>query len=203
MSAALSSYLERLIHPARKAYATAYAEHILASSNAPKVPTALDADTAQKIRRKVERYAKTADTAEDIAGACNIPEGLAHLPEAVRAYAREHGDSDLLSIVEGFVPSAATERMSDHYQPQQESTIVETVEVDCLDITDLEPSLAKVLALKLVRWNGRGKVYSRRNGRRYLHRDIRRIDLADATVQALPNYSDLLATMHHRGVPLA
>ena len=199
MSAALSSYLGRLVHPARKAYATAYAEHILTNSATPKVPTTLNADTAQKIRCKVERYAKTADTGEDIAGACDISEGLIHLPEAVRAYALEHGDSDLLSIVEGFVPSAATERMSDHYRPQQESTIVETVDVDCLDITDLEPSLARELALKLVRWNGRGKVYSRRNDRRYLHRDIRRIDLADATVQALPNYSDLVAGTNVHG----
>lgn len=72
-----------------------------------------------------------------------------------------------------------------------------------LDLTDLEANHARTLALKLTRWNGRGKVYSYRNGRRYLNRTVRCIDLNDPTVQALPNYSDLLGIVSERGIARA
>lgn len=206
MTAALTAYLERLVHPARKAYATAYAAHILEGAAKPKAK-GLEAETASKIARKVERYSKTMTTGER-AGVSVQPEGLAHLPDAVRAYAEDHGDTELLGLVEAFVPGdqlppaapEVSERISDYYTPERSVAMVETAEVDVLDLTGLEPTLARELALKLARWNGGGKVYNRRNGTRYLNRTVRRIDLNDPTVQSLPNYEDLVAVVHERGV---
>lgn len=212
MSAALTAYLERLVHPARQAYAVAYAEHVQVGTPAPKVPKGLDADTAAKIARKVTRYAATPDPVTPDAGVSVPPDGLEHLPDAVRAYAHEHGDAELLGLVEAFVasppyPSAAEvsvretgERLSDYYVPEYVPAFVETAEVDVLDLTGLEPKLAQVLALKLARWNPGGRVYNRRGGRRYLHGKVRRIDLNDPTVQSLPNYDDLVAVVRERGV---
>jgi hypothetical protein len=77
---------------------------------------------------------------------------------------------------------------------------IDTGEVDALDVTDLEPELARTLALKLARWNGGGKVYARRDGRRYISRSVKCLDLNDPTVQSLPNYSDLMAVVRERGV---
>lgn len=197
MTAALTAYLERLAHPARKAYATAYAEHLVTGSAKPSAPKGVDAETASKIACKVERYAKdTTVTPEPL-------DGLTHLPDAVRAYAAEHGDAELLDLIEAFVPSAETmaeEHLGDYYNPETTPAFVETVDVDVLDLTGLEPGLARELALKLARWNGGGRVYSRRAGRRYLNRTVRRIDLNDPTVRALPNYDDLLAVISERGI---
>ena len=80
---------------------------------------------------------------------------------------------------------------------------METADVDVLDLTDLGADHARALAPKLVRWNGQGRVYNYRNGRRYLNRTVRRIDLNDPTVQTLPNYSDLLAVVSERGIARA
>lgn len=204
MSAPLAAYLERLAHPARKAYATRrYAAHVLSGAPAPERPEALDAETAAKIARKVARYAAAAP-APLVAAPIGSCDGLEHLPEAVRAYALEHGDGELLGLVDAFVsPSRAegdTERLSDYYTPETVPAFIESAEVDVLDLTGLEPTQARELALKLSRWNGGGRVYSRRNGRRYLDRKVRRIDLNDPTVRALPNYDDLLAVVRERGV---
>jgi hypothetical protein len=205
MSPALSAYLERLVHPARKAYATAYADHLLTGSAKPEVPSGIDADTATKIVRKVKRYAAAAPEVSVQPTAVptpSLPDGLQHLPEAVRAYAAEHGDAELLGLVDAFTASTpgVSERLSDYYTPEAVPAFVETAEVDVLDLTDLGADHARALALKLARWNGGGRVYSYRNGRRYLNRGIRRIDLNDATVQALPNYSDLLGVVSERGI---
>lgn len=203
MTAPLTAYLERLVHPARKAYATAYAEHLLEGSPKPSAPKGVDAETAAKIARKVERYAKVAPTA-GVSVQTN-EDGLPHLPEAVRHYAADHGDAELLDLVEAFVPSPSVaegelERLSDYYNPETTPAFIETVDVDVLDLTGLEPGLARELALKLARWNGGGKVYARRGGRRYLSRTVRRIDLNDPTVQALPNYDDLRAVVSERRI---
>lgn len=257
MSPELSAYLDRLAHPKRRSYALAVADALAAGKPSPKTPKGLDAQTADKIARKVARFANGGKR-RNITGAQDIQpdhgEGLAHLPEALRAYAQERGDTELLGLVNVFTGdmsgevhiwidgeyicreseqdnhircweqreqlthvhtelnadnsksfhfSRQAQRMSDHYHPEHEPHIIENVNVDCLDITDLEPSLAKALALKLVKWNGRGKVYSRRNGRRYLHGDIRRIDLNDKTVQALPNYSDLVSVVKSQHITAA
>jgi hypothetical protein len=185
MSPALSAYLERLVHPARKAYATAYADHLLTSSAKPEVPSGIDAETATKIARKVKRYAAAAPGVS--VQPASMPDGLQHLPEAVQQYAADHGDAELLGLVDVFTASTSTpegsERLSDYYTAETVPAFVETAEVDVLDLTDLEADHARTLALKLARWNGGGgKVYSYRNGRRYLNRGIRRIDLNDATV---------------------
>lgn len=202
----LSSYLARLAHPARKAYATAYAEHVLNGAAEPEVPLSVDAETATKIQRKVTKYA-SASSKPEVLQAPVISEGLVHLPDALRAYAAERGDTELLGLVDAFTalpqPQGEQEKLSDYYEPETVPAFVETANVDVLDITDLEPSLARALALKLVMWNGRGKVYSRRNGRRYLSRDIRRMDLNDATVQALPNYPDLITVVRERNITRA
>ena len=42
MNPALTTYLERLVHPVRKSYASAYAEHLLSGAAAPKLPKGLD-----------------------------------------------------------------------------------------------------------------------------------------------------------------
>lgn len=208
MNPELTAYLDRLIIPARKAYATAYADHILAGAAAPKLPKGLDSETADKIERKIRKYsALTPLKRQPIATQTPaIPDGLLHLPEALQVYASERGDAELLELLHAFVPPVDTnegERMSDHYTPERTPAFVDTSEVDALDITDLEPSLARALALKLAKWNGRegkGSVYERRNGRRYLSRRIKCVDLNDPTVQALPNYSDLAAVVKERGV---
>jgi hypothetical protein len=203
MSPALSAYLGRLVHPARKAYASAYADHLLTGSDRPEVPATVDADTAAKIARKVKRYAADTTPRTPSAAPAEVPDGLQHLPEAVRAYAAEHGDTELLGLVDAFTASTpgVSERLSDYYTPEAVPAFVETAEVDVLDLTDLGADHARALALKLARWNGGGgRVYSYRNGRRYLNRGVRRIDLNDATVQALPNYSDLVAVCQERGI---
>jgi len=234
MTPELSAYLERLVHPARKAYATACAEHLLDGSTAPRVPLGMESDTAAKIARKVKRYAASSTATRAAAPEVSVqpaaaptpplPDGLQHLPEAVRAYAAEHEDTELLGLVDAFtapgevapqVDAASMERsedaagiseherLSDHYAPEVTPAFVETAEVDVLDLTDLEADHARTLALKLARWNGGGRVYSYRNGRRYLNRTVRRIDLNDPTVQALPNYSDLLGVVSERGIARA
>ncbi len=210
----LAAYLERLVHPARKAYATAYAEHITSGTAKPQVPSGVDHDTAAKIARKVTRYAsQPAAPVTPSASPAEPSDGLHHLPEAVRAYAAEHGDAELLGLVDAFVPGEVAppvsagvsehEKLSDHYTPEVTPSFVVTADVDVLDLTDLEAALARAFALKLARWNGGGKVYSYRNGRRYLNRTVRRIDLNDPTVQALPNYSDLMGVVSERGIARA
>lgn len=208
MSPALSDYLERLVHSARKAYATAYADHLLTGAAAPGVPSGVDSDTTAKITRKVKRYAADTTPRTPSAAPAEVPDGLVHLPEAVRAYAQDHGDAELLGLVDAFTASTVapevTERLSDYYTAETVPAFVETVDVDVLDLTDLEATHARALALKLARWNGGGgRVYSYRNGRRYLNRGIRRIDLNDPTVQTLPNYSDLLGVIKERGIARA
>ncbi len=208
MSPALSAYLERLVHPARKAYATAYAEHLLTGCDRPDVPDAVDADTAAKIARKVTRYAAAAPEVSVQPAAVptpSLPDGLLHLPEAVRQYAADHNDTELLGLVDAFTASTVTpevtERLSDYYTAESVPAFVETADVDVLDLTNLEADHARALALKLARWNGGGgRVYSYRNGRRYLNRGVRRIDLNDPTVQTLPNYTDLLGVIRERGI---
>jgi hypothetical protein len=134
-----------------------------------------------------------------------MPDGLQHLPEAVRQYAADHNDTELLGLVDAFTASTSatpgvSERLSDYYTAETVPAFVETADVDVLDLTDLGADHARALALKLARWNGGGRVYSYRNGRRYLNRGVRRIDLNDATVQALPNYGDLLGVIRERGI---
>ncbi len=103
------------------------------------------------------------------------------------------------------MPSAGvTERLSGYYTAEAVPAFVEMAYVNVLDLTDLEATHSCELALKLTRWNGGGsKGYTRRGGRRYLNRGVRRIDLNDPTVQALPNYSDLLAVVSERGTARA
>jgi len=176
------------------------------------VPSAVDADTATKIARKVTRYAAVASEVSVTPCAARVSEdaadGLQHLPEAIRQYAADHGDAELLGLVDAFTASTVTpevsERLSDYYTAEIVPSFVETADVDVLDLTDLEATHARELALKLARWNGGGgKVYTRRGGRRYLNRGVRRIDLNDPTVQVLPNYSDLLAVVNERGIARA
>jgi len=209
MNAELTAYLARLAHPARRAYASAYASHILTGAAAPKRPKGLDADTAEKIQRKVERYAKAAPSTP---ATPSLPDGaptLQDMAETLRAYAAECGNAELLGLVDAFTSPAEVdageclERLSDYYKHESTPAFVDTAECDALDITDLEPSLSRALALKLARWNNGGKVYERRNGRRYLARHIKRIDVNDATVQALPNYCDLVSTLKERGIAAA
>jgi hypothetical protein len=206
MTPELSAYLGRLVHPARKAYATAYAEHIVNGAAAPKVPLTLDRETARKIQGKVTRYAKRSPAAPTLPS----PDGptINDMAATLQAYAAQRDDSELLGLLEAFVPSTPAEvqaggcleKLSDYYSHEPIPAVIDTAECDILDITDLEPSLARALALKLVRWNKGGKVYERRNGRRYINRRIKTIDLNDATVQALPNYSDLVAVCQERGM---
>jgi hypothetical protein len=204
MTPELAAYLERLVHPARKAYASAYADHILKGAAAPKLPSALDRETARKIQGKVARYAKSTKAAATPA----LEPTLQDMAATLQAYAAQRDDSELLGLLEAFVPATPAEvqagecleKLSDYYTPESTPAIIDTAECDILDVTDLEPSLARALALKLVRWNNGGKVYERRNGRRYINRRIKTIDLNDATVQALPNYSDLVAVCQERGI---
>jgi hypothetical protein len=204
MNPELAAYLARLVHPARKAYATAYAEHILSGAVAPKLPSTLDRDTARKIQGKVTRYAKSTKPA----ATPTLEPTLQDMAATLQAYAAQCEDSELLGLLEAFVPSTPAEiqagdcleKLSDYYTPESTSAIIDTAECDILDITDLAPSLARALALKLVKWNNGGKVYERRNGRRYINRRIKTIDLNDAAVQALPNYGDLVDVCKERGI---
>lgn len=210
MTTALTSYLERLVHPARKAYAAAYAKHLLSGAAAPKVPKSLDAETAAKIARKVTRYAAAPSVDTDTGPT------LADLADTLRAYAAKRADAELLGLVDAFVPAdmlerqveaeleqaayEECERISDYYHPERTVAMIETAEVDVLDLTGLEPELARAFALKLARWNGGGKVYNYRGGRRYLNGRIRAIDLDDETVRSLPNYEDLRAVVSERRI---
>jgi hypothetical protein len=216
MSAELAAYLQRLVHPARRKYASAYAEHILTGAAAPKVPKGLDHETADKIARKVRKYAaltpldrspvRAAQTPPEPVHA--IPDGLLALPETLRLWAAKYERPDLLEILaahglEAEVPPVDTdggERMADHYTPEYTPAIIDSGECDALDITDLEPYLARTLAFKLTGWNGPGPVYERRNGRRYISRRIKCIDLNDPTVQQVPSFSDLAHVVRERGV---
>ena len=162
-------------------------------------------DTARKIQGKVARYAKSTTTPT-----LPSPDGptINDLAATLQAYAAQREDSELLGLLEAFVPSSPAEveagecmeKLSDYYNHENTPAIIDTGDVDILDVTDLEPSMARALALKLVKWNKGGKVYERRNGRRYINRRVKAIDLNDATVQALPNYSDLVDVCRERGI---
>lgn len=70
---------------------------------------------------------------------------------------------------------------------------VSSVEVDRADVTGLEAADARALALRLQAWNGRGPVYTRRGGQRFLHPRITRLDLADPLIRRLDFADDLEA----------
>lgn len=100
MTPELTAYLERLVHPTRKAYATAYAEHIVTGAAQPEVPSGMDSDTAAKIVRKVTRYAAAPCTPSAGVSAPTLTD----LAETMRAYAAERGDAELAGLVDAFVP---------------------------------------------------------------------------------------------------
>ncbi len=83
------------------------------------------------------------------------------------------------------------------YEKQVEKLImmVDSAEVDFLDVTGLSGDEARELSWRLRRWNGKGRVFTRRNGKRYLHKRIRKIDLANSFVRNLGCYDDLMSTL--------
>ena len=96
-------------------------------------------------------------------------------------------------------------RLRDEYgeaEPHRHRFIT-TNEVDVLDLTGLEGREASTLALRLKAWNpGVTRVYSRREGRRYLAGEVRTVDLEDPTLKGLGSYDDLEALVRERRVPV-
>jgi hypothetical protein len=90
--------------------------------------------------------------------------------------------------------TANWQMVKDEYNAQAELFVkmIDSVNVDILDVTGLDAPTAKELSRRLRRWNGKGRVYTRRNGNRYLSRRIRKIDLANPFIQSLAGYDDLL-----------
>lgn len=96
-------------------------------------------------------------------------------------------------------------RMRDSYQEgPQPPAFIDTHEIDTMDITGLEAADARELALHLKRWNPRvSKVYKRRAGRRFIHPDVRRVDLNNKLIKSLPFYEDLLTVVKERKIPVS
>lgn len=75
-----------------------------------------------------------------------------------------------------------------------------SVNVDALDVTGLEGREASTLALLLKQWNPQArKVYVRRQGRRFLSKEIRLIDLNHPVVKGLAGRDDVLAVAKETG----
>ena len=80
---------------------------------------------------------------------------------------------------------------------------VSTVELDVIDVTGLEGREASTLSAKLLGWNkGVKKVFTRRNGRRYISPSIYRMDLNDPFIQSMPFYEELRALVDERKIPV-
>lgn len=62
-------------------------------------------------------------------------------------------------------------------QQDHEKIMVQDVNIDLLDITGLETNQARSLALLLAKWNGRGPVYAWHNGKRYLNKRIKTLQI--------------------------
>lgn len=81
---------------------------------------------------------------------------------------------------------------------------IDSVEADTIDVTGLEGRDASTFALLARRWNPKIKrVYTWRNGKRYLTPAVTRIDLNHPFVKAQPWYDDLLAVVRERNVPIS
>lgn len=76
---------------------------------------------------------------------------------------------------------------------------IDSVNADAADLQSMEGNDRARLALRLVKWNGPGPVYVRRNGRTYFHPRIRVMDLRDDLVAAQPWAEDVRAAVLESG----
>lgn len=95
--------------------------------------------------------------------------------------------------------------MSDAYAELEGDlpAFIDTREVDSIDITGLEATEARELALHLKRWNPNSrKVYSWRKGKRYLHPSVTILDLNHPFIKGMSFREDLLALVKERNIPV-
>lgn len=80
---------------------------------------------------------------------------------------------------------------------------VESREIEAVDLTGLDARDAQRLALKLTTWNpAASKVYKWRDGRRYLHPGVVRLNLNDETIRDLGLDADVWRVVHELHIPV-
>jgi hypothetical protein len=97
----------------------------------------------------------------------------------------ENVPSDLHSeMIDAFVlylqveyPEVMQVSLKDEYVPEDVKVFVTDSNIDALDLTGLEGRQAQNLALLLTRWNGSGRAYRWRNGKRYLNSSIKTLQV--------------------------
>lgn len=95
--------------------------------------------------------------------------------------------------------------LSDFYKDQARPVLADSVELDSIDVTGLDVLERKALKAHLAyRNNCRvSEVFSKRNGRYYIAKGIRVIDLSNETVKALPFYDDLVSLIDSKELTYA
>lgn len=141
------------------------------------------------------------ETLEDLAAATDPGEAAA-LQQIVRDYRLHLRDDQAVIFREQDRREAAQLRAEASADlPADLPAFIDSSEVDAVDVTGLEGREASRLALRLAEWNpGVSRVYSKRNGRRYLHRDVKSINLTDPLVVGLGLADDLWPVVQERGL---
>jgi hypothetical protein len=74
-------------------------------------------------------------------------------------------------------PQVMQVSLKDEYVPEDVKVFVTDSNIDALDLTGLDSRQAQNLALLLTRWNGSGKAYKWRDGKRYLDSSIKTLQV--------------------------
>lgn len=141
--------------------------------------------------------------------------------KTLQGYARYADDAELASLVLGLRKALRDEaaevaqrrsrrdagRLKDAFAGAGDlgdgPAFIDSVEADTIDVTGLEGRDASTFALLAKRWNPKIKrVYTWRNGKRYVTPALTRLDLNHPFVKAQPWYDDLLSVVRERNLPI-
>ena len=177
------------------------------------VPSASHLDELRERQEELELlsdYLERADMWNDVLSEYTAAEGDAALRDLMAAAqedvsaARRRVEAHLASE-RADVRKGEAAALRDAYQEDEEHLpmMISTVEIDVIDVSGLEGRDASTLSAKLLGWNkGIKKVYTRRNGRRYISPSVTRMDINDPFIKSMPFYEDLRALVDERKIPV-